>query len=84
MIYPENISYVVLAICALHNFLRKRDTSYTCPTSFDHENASTHELQLGDLRKNTVEMINLQNRKKNYSTITAKTNRDNYVGVRQG
>lgn len=46
MIYPENISYVVLAICALHNFLRKRDTSYTSPTTFDHKNLATHEMQI--------------------------------------
>lgn len=79
MIYPENIIYVVLAICALHNFLRKRDTSYTSATSFDHENPVTKEVQPGDWRKNTVEMINLGSRKKHTATTASKTNRDNYT-----
>lgn len=79
MIHPENISYVVLAICALHNFLRKRDTSYISSTSFDQENNVTHEVQMGDWRKNTTNLTNLQNCKKNVPTIAAKTNRDNYT-----
>ncbi|CAH1986970.1 unnamed protein product [Acanthoscelides obtectus] len=76
---PENICYVVLAICSLHNFLRKRDTSYTTSTSFDQENLITKELQVGDWRKNAVNMTKLESRNKKVATIAAKTNRDNYT-----
>lgn len=78
MIYPENISYVVLAICALHNFVRKRDTSYSTSTSFDQENMATREIRLGDWRKNTVDMINLGSCRK-IATTAAKANRGNYT-----
>ncbi|CAH1977077.1 unnamed protein product [Acanthoscelides obtectus] len=76
---PENICYVVLAICSLHNFLRKRDTSYTTSTSFDQENLITKELQVGDWRKNAVNMTKLESRNKKVATIAAKTNRDYYT-----
>ncbi|XP_044761191.1 uncharacterized protein LOC123318582 [Coccinella septempunctata] len=77
MRYPENISYVVLAICSLHNFLRKRDTSYSTSASFDQENMATRELQLGEWRKNTAEMTNLRSFRRT-ATTAAKDNRNNY------
>ncbi|KAI4454286.1 dde superfamily endonuclease [Holotrichia oblita] len=79
MIYPENINYVLLATCALHNFLRKRDMSYTSPTTFDQENLAMHEIQMGDWRENVVELTNLEHCKRNTPTVAAKTNRHNYT-----
>lgn len=76
---PEKASYAVLAICAMHNFLRKRGGSYVTPTMFDRQD-NTNITQNGEWRKNVnTELLGLQcTRQKNVST-EAKINRDNYM-----
>lgn len=56
---PTKIKYVVLAICALHNFLLKLKTPYASSSTFDQYNADGC-IQMGDWRNNSVDMVNLQ------------------------
>lgn len=76
---PENASYAVLAICAIHIFLRKRGGSYITPTMFDKLD-DTNILKNGKWRESVnSELPGLQRtRYKNVST-EAKINRDNYM-----
>ncbi|CAI6346434.1 unnamed protein product [Macrosiphum euphorbiae] len=76
---PEKASYAVLAICAIHNFLRKRGGPYVTSTMFDRQE-DTNILKNGEWRENiNNELLGLQcTRQKNVST-EAKVNRDNYM-----
>lgn len=74
---PENINVIVLAACVLHNFLRRNSTKYVTRTTFDYENSKTHAMEKGDWRKERLELIGLQRKKKN-SSLSAKTNRLKY------
>jgi len=47
---PEKASYAVLAICAIHNFLRKRGGPYVTSTMFDRQE-DTNILKNGEWRK---------------------------------
>jgi hypothetical protein len=47
----DKIIHVVLALCALHNYLRRSCSSYITRTSFDRENMETHEIEPGDWRE---------------------------------
>ncbi|CAI6371369.1 unnamed protein product [Macrosiphum euphorbiae] len=40
---PQKATYIVLAICVLHNFLRKRGGSYISSSTFDREDKN-HDL----------------------------------------
>ncbi|CAH2001490.1 unnamed protein product [Acanthoscelides obtectus] len=75
---PQNITYVVLAICALHNFLIRRTTSYAPLRSFDHEDLATHELQMGEWRNSSTELTSLRTSTQKNVTINAKSNREKY------
>lgn len=75
----KNICYVVLAICALHNYLRKRSTGYITPNLIDFEDGATHDLHKGDWRNDAVQLTKLKSTGNKSSTTSAKTNRENYV-----
>ena len=66
----ENISYVVLGTCVLHNFLRRRSASYL---------TLNRSMQEGNFQSDVVEMDNLQpvNHHRNINN-SAKQNRDHY------
>lgn len=74
----KNISYVILAICVLHNFLRRKYNTYTSLTSMDREDTDMHVIHPGDWRNNTVELVGLHQVNTRNTTIQAKINRDNY------
>lgn len=57
---PTKIKYVVLPICTLHNFLLKLKTPYATSSTFDQYNADGHNIQMGDWRTKSVDMVNLQ------------------------
>lgn len=57
----------------LYTIFSGRETS----ASFDQENMITREFQLGDWRKNTVELTNLSSFRRTPKTA-AKDNRNNY------
>lgn len=75
---PKNMSYVILAICVLHNFLRRRCNAYISPTTVDSEDTDGCEKHQGDWRNNAVELVGLQQVNSRTATIRAKINRDNY------
>jgi len=74
----ENIETVVLACCALHNFLRKiSPQSYTPPGSMDTENIINHCVELGE-RCDHERMHNLQRNMRGQRLESAKIVRQNF------
>lgn len=54
LLQPENVKKIVLAICALHNFLMKQKDSskrYAPPGVFDEEHGETHSVVNGSWRE---------------------------------
>ncbi|KAJ8943662.1 hypothetical protein NQ318_005664 [Aromia moschata] len=76
---PQNIIYVVLAICALYNFLIKRNTSYTTAASFDQEDSVSHDLLMGDWRNTSTDLTSLRTTGQKNVSVAAKTNREKYT-----
>lgn len=74
---PQKIDKIILACCALHNFLRRESRTYTTSTSFDRENLETGYFEEGDWRKEASRMDNLQVGHCRNSTTNAKENRNN-------
>ncbi|XP_054722298.1 uncharacterized protein LOC129232085 [Uloborus diversus] len=57
---PSNAFQIVMAACALHNFLRARCTNlYTPPSSIDREDTEKHQLYPGSWRETRNKFINL-------------------------
>lgn len=85
---PYDINYIVLAICALHNFLMKNSSSYIKPTCFDNENFETHEIEPGTWRQETNNIneiiASLQTNSIKNSSAIAKINRDQYLNFFNG
>nr|CAI5861772.1 unnamed protein product [Callosobruchus analis] len=75
----DKVSYFVMAICVLHNFLKKRASAYVGGNAFDSVNATTHEINYNaEWRENGVQLVGLRPVcQGTYSE--AKTNRDKYV-----
>lgn len=77
---PENICYVVLAICSIHNFLRKNSDDYVSLWSVDRENIETGTVANGDWRRESSEITGLDVNStpvRNASNL-AKKSRDEY------
>jgi len=74
---PEKSIYIVLAICVLHNFLRKRGGSYILSSTFDREDGYSI-LKNGVWRDTNTELHELQPPRNASVSMTAKTNRENY------
>lgn len=74
----ENICYVILAICVLHNYLRTSSNSYLSYSTVDREDIDSGSVQTGDWRTNSVQMINLQHQRNAHASFEAKQNRENY------
>ncbi|CAI6346371.1 unnamed protein product [Macrosiphum euphorbiae] len=76
---PDNIKKVVLAICALHNFLRKTSNSYASNKTFDKEDTNTHEIiNNGDWRNEAADITEIQKLVQRNAHSDAKINRNNY------
>ncbi|KAJ8873426.1 hypothetical protein PR048_024243 [Dryococelus australis] len=74
----DNIETVVLACCALHNFLPKiSPQTYTPPGCTDNENISSGYVELGE-RCDPAIMHNLQRGTKGQLSACAKRLRDNF------
>ena len=73
----ESIESVVLACCALHNFLRKKSSTYTPPESFDQENIGDGTYQLG-ARCDPDFFHNLQRRSGGQVSLQTKTVRGKF------
>lgn len=74
---PENICYVILAICSIHNYLRRKSDTYFTPTTVDRENESGIIVE-GDWRQNNTQLLGLQQVAKRNATAAAKQSRDEY------
>lgn len=74
---PKNI-YVILAICVIHVFLRRRCNEFISPTITGCENTDTYEVYQGGWKNNSVEFIGLQQVNTRNTTYQGKINRDNY------
>lgn len=62
----KNIDSVVLACCALHNFLRKKTSNYMPIASVDHEN-DNHRVIPGEWRQEQIHQLDgLLNRGRNF------------------
>lgn len=59
-LHLKNIDSVVLASCALHNFLRKRSKTYVTPTCVDREDLDRCSLNTGTWRQATTQLTPLQ------------------------
>lgn len=73
----ETIESVILACCALHNFLRKKSSSYTPPESFDREYFIDGTIELG-ARPDPDMLHNLQRRSGGQVLLQAKTVREKF------
>lgn len=64
----DNVDAVVLACCALHNFLRKRVPTYISHSNIDSENIRLGTFREGDWRQTSAPLVSLQrssNRQRN-------------------
>lgn len=67
----KNIDLVVLACCALHNFLRRKSPTYITVRGVDHEN-SDHTVTEGEWRLEQNELDGLQIRGRNSDDIAKR------------
>lgn len=74
---PEKAIHIVLAICVLHNFLRKRGGSYISSSTFDREDGHSI-LKNGEWRDTNTELQGLQSLRNASVSMLAKVNRENY------
>lgn len=77
-IKPVNICYVVLAICSIHNYLRRKSELYFTSTTVDKENKSGTVVIEGDWRRDSAELLGLQKVNTTNATTLAKQSRDEY------
>lgn len=76
---PDNITSVVMAACALHNFLMAMSLSYYSPPEcFDIENTENGTVHAG-MQTDDSNLVRLDNRLQAISTTTAKNVRDDFV-----
>ncbi|XP_047525993.1 protein ALP1-like [Pieris napi] len=75
---PENICYIVLAICSIHNFLRKRSNFYMSASTVDRENIESSTVLDGDWRQNSSELTPLDRYSARNVPSLAKQSRDEY------
>lgn len=80
----NKICSYILAVCVLHNFLKRRGRYYISGHAFDSVNATSHQINHNaDWRENELQLIGL--RTVRHSTYqTAKENRDKYVAYFNG
>lgn len=73
---PEKVEVLVLAACALHNYLlTKSDTNYLSPALLDHEDMTTHQIIHGQWRQQQqLQSVGLPHNKN--PKVAAKHKRD--------
>lgn len=55
----DNVDKIVLACCALHNYLRTKSKSYITKTCVDAENIHNSTFRIGDWREETTGLVSL-------------------------
>lgn len=68
---------LVLAACALHNFLRKSSSTYLPPGSIDEEDISSGLIREGRWRTEIIELRNLESHRERRASDLANKIRDN-------
>lgn len=69
-----------MAICVLHNFLRRHSSHYANNLTFDLENSTSHDIEPGSWRQDASQIMTpLQNGSNKNATIDAKENRNKYM-----
>ncbi|XP_046687153.1 putative nuclease HARBI1 [Homalodisca vitripennis] len=58
----ETTEVIILACCALHNYLRRKSSTYLTPSSVDWENTETAVLTEGEWRKNVRQLLGMKQR----------------------
>ena len=79
---PEKVESIVLASCALHNFLSiKSPSTYTPEGTVDVENmiGDQHTVVLGDWRRDVPELVGLHSQRGNRCTKNAKMIQEEYM-----
>jgi hypothetical protein len=76
---PEKVPCIVLAICALHNCLWKRSSTYVAPSTYDRDNATVTNAIQGDWRKEANNLENMQALRPRKVEADAVRNRNNYM-----
>lgn len=70
---------IVLACCALHNYLRRKSSTYLTPSCVDWEDTATGQLTEGEWRKNVHQLVGLKARSRSgRETSLAQTIRGYY------
>lgn len=75
----ENVDAVVLACCALHNFLRKQAPAYITKNCIDRENTSEGSFKKGDWRNFTDGLRSLNNTGQRQRNEEGKQVRDTFM-----
>lgn len=79
-IAPQKTNYIILAICVLHNYLRKTSKSYITPSSLDAEDLSNFKIIEGDWRRDTHNsLVPLQQNPTKNVPLEAVNNREKYL-----
>jgi len=77
---PQKVNIIVMAICVLHNFLRRHSSHYANNLTFDVENSTSHDIKPGSWRQDASQIMTpLQNGSNKNATIDAKENRNKYM-----
>lgn len=78
----ENVNKVVLAICALHNYLCRQSKFYLSPQTVDSIDKRTGEIRhRGERRyeENVPQLVELQNVNRGRPPLLPREYRDRYV-----
>ncbi|CAH1979298.1 unnamed protein product [Acanthoscelides obtectus] len=73
----DTVDDIVMACCVLHNFLRRKSTSYIQPSNIDTEDIISGTVLIGDMHMNG-ELISLDVSRQGSPTIDAKMIRNGY------
>lgn len=74
----ENICYTVLAICAVHNYLRRHSNTYMTTAIGCREDTVPGTNQQGEIQNSSTHICGLQPHRPINPTLEAKENRNNY------
>lgn len=74
----DTVDAIVMACCALHNYLRKHETVYISPNNVDRENITSATFHQGDWRSTTDGLTPLQHRNNSQRNVEAVAVRDKF------
>lgn len=75
----DNVDHIVLACCALHNYLRRKSPRYITGQSVDRENINTLSFHKGDWQVTTDGLLPLQHMSANQRNAEGNNIRNNFM-----